>query len=148
MNIAPSEIAFLVSCGITLTVSLVTTAYLRKPMRTIFIELCGTPERTDFWRAFATVVFVLAPIVLLLMAHAAGRPPATLLLQVADLLKWSLFGLFIAVVSVALTIALFISRTRSTVLMTPDRVDDLNRLLTKVEEMRAREILNRPTANP
>jgi hypothetical protein len=144
MAIHSFEASFLVSAGITLALSLVIAIYLRKPMQRILTELCGSAERIDYWIAFSNVMFVLAPVVLLLMAQTNDRFAQPLLVQVVDQLKWSLCGLFVAVVCVAVTIASFISRSRGVIAMHPDQMDDLRRLLGKVEEIRAREVLSRP----
>ena len=50
---------FLADVGVTSGVSLIVVAYLRRPLRAILADLCGTAERAKFWSAFSNVTLVL-----------------------------------------------------------------------------------------
>jgi hypothetical protein len=65
--------------------------------------------------------------------------------MVIDLLTWSLLGLIVAVFVIAMGVAAFIGTglPRTPIAISPDQVNDLERLLAKVEEIRAREIVRR-----
>ena len=142
MNPSPSETAFIISITVTLSVSVMTIAYMHKSMQRILIELCGSAERTYFWCAFAHVVFALVPVILLLWAHGTGHQTQSILGQVIDQLRWALFGLFFAVLCVAVTIASSVSRFEHRAGL--NQPDDLRRLVTKVEGMRAGDLQERP----
>jgi hypothetical protein len=147
-----NEIPFLSALGITLAVAVGVVIYLKRPLRRILIDLCGSEQRAGFWAAYADVVFVLVPVASLLLgqviqASSASKvseikPP---LFMVIDLLTWSLLGLIVAVFVIAMGVAAFIGTglPRTPIAISPDQVNDLERLLAKVEEIRAREIVRR-----
>src|SRR5712691_10475000 len=50
-------------CGHHVHVSLIVVAYLRRPLKAILADLCGTAERARFWSAFSNVTLVLVPLI-------------------------------------------------------------------------------------
>jgi hypothetical protein len=84
--------------------------YFASHLRKLLIELCGTPERADFWRAFSNVVLFFVPAIFALQAapDASQQAPATLL--VANQLKWALIGLVTSVMTMGIVLTVYIPR--------------------------------------
>lgn len=105
-----SVAVFLVGTGASLLVSIVVVLYLRRHLRGILADLCGTQERGDFWTDFSTVLLVLVPLVLALFSRPSSDAGASLFFEVTAHLKWSLSGLVGALCSVGIVIAWFVRR--------------------------------------
>ena len=104
------SVLFLMGLAATLVTSLAIVAYLRVPLHSILVELCGTGERAAFWVAFSNVTLALLPLIFA-MAYAPelkGRNPAVL--EVAAQLRWALAGLLGAVVVLGWVLSRFIRR--------------------------------------
>jgi hypothetical protein len=111
------SVLFLMGLAAALAVSLAIVAYLRVPLHSILVELCGTRERAAFWVAFSNVTLALLPLIFA-MAYTPelkGGNPAVL--EVAAQLKWALAGLLSAVVVLGWVLNRFIrwQPARSTV---------------------------------
>jgi hypothetical protein len=141
-----NEIAFLMALALTAVASVLVVIYLRRPLLRILCDLCGTQERARFWAAFSHVLLVLVPLVVVMLARpeAAKGPP---LFVVIDQLKWALAGLILAVMVVGMAVASFVA-TVPRITIHPGQMDDLQRLLARVEEIRAREIVSRASEYP
>ena len=61
--------------------------------------------------------------------------------EVIQLAKWGTFGLLAAIIAVSLTLPTMARPALKKMYLDRDQVDDLQRLLAKVEEIRARNIL-------
>jgi hypothetical protein len=84
--------------------------YFASHLHKLLTELCGTPERADFWRAFSNVVLLLVPVIFALQVapDASQSVPATLL--VANQLKWALVGLVTSVLTMGFVLSAYIPR--------------------------------------
>jgi hypothetical protein len=82
--------------------------YFASHLRKLLIELCGTPERADFWRAFSNVMLLLVPVIFALQVapDASQKAPATLL--VANQFKWALIGLVASVLTMGIVLSAYI----------------------------------------
>ena len=102
----------------TLLISLIVVFYLRKPLRGILVDLCGTAERANFWRAFSNVTFVLVPFVFAL-EHPSGDAGegGISLRQAMDAftseLSRALVGLIVSVFVMGLVLSAYIPRRRA-----------------------------------
>ena len=113
---------FMTDIGITLVVSLLVVVYLRSPLRSILIDLCGTVERADFWATFSHVTLVLVPLIFAMHYRpelSEGRPA---IFEVSAQLELALLGLVVSVVVMGLVIGSFIRRTRPNVPPLPSKV--------------------------
>ncbi len=55
-----SEISlFLLGVGFSSLFGIAAVVYIRKPLRTILLDLCGTEERAQFWTQITVLSFVL-----------------------------------------------------------------------------------------
>lgn len=104
---------FLADLGLTVTVSGVAVAYLRRHLRPLLIELCGTAERAGFWLALSNVTFVLVPVILALDYMPAVGPGKSLLFEMATQLKSALIGLMATLLGLALVLIGFIRNPRA-----------------------------------
>jgi hypothetical protein len=138
------ELPFLIALTITVAASLLAIVYLRRPLHRVLVDLCGAEHRAAFWTAYANFVLVLVPVVALLVARTAERPGESGVFTVADLLRWSLIGLVISAFVIAMGVATFLWPGRTPIAVSAAEADDLRRLLARVEEIRARDVLNRP----
>jgi divalent metal cation (Fe/Co/Zn/Cd) transporter len=138
------ELPFLIALTITVIASLFAVLYLHRSLHRVLVELCGNEHRASFWTAYSNFVLVLVPIVALLVARSSERPADSGVFTVADLLRWSLFGLVVSAFVIAMGVATFIWPGRTPISVSAADADDLRRLLTRVEEIRARDVLTRP----
>jgi hypothetical protein len=137
------EQAFLLALGAALAVSLLVVGLLWRPLRGILANLCGSETRAAFWTSYSAAVLVLAPLVAVMLGRGGPRGADSLLFQVIDQVQWGLLGLLAAMLVVALGVVAVAQPRSGTVHVSPDQMDDLQRLLAKVEEIRARNILRR-----
>jgi len=84
--------------------------YFASHLRKLLIELCGTPERADFWLAFSNVMLLLVPVIFALWdpPEPGQEVPATV--QVAVQLKWALIGLVTSVLTMGIVLSAYIPR--------------------------------------
>src|ERR1039457_4246889 len=88
-----SSIMFLAGLVVTLISALAIVAYLRAPLYSILVELCGTRERAAFWVAFSNVTLALLPLIFAMQYTPEVKPGTSVVLEVAAQLKWALAGL-------------------------------------------------------
>ncbi len=137
------EQAFLLALGTAVAVSLLVVGLLWRPLRGMLVNLCGSEARAGFWTSYSTAVLVLAPLVAVMLCRGGVRGADSLLFAVIDQVQWGLVGLLGAMLMVALGVVAVAQSRAGTVYVRPDQVDDLERLLEKVDEIRARNILRK-----
>jgi hypothetical protein len=138
--------AFLVALAITLAVSASIVFLLWRPLHGILVDLCGSDIRARFWRCYANLMLVLVPTTALMMGRVEQRVGETPLFLIIDQIKWAVFGLITALFLVAVGIGIFLQNKEERVSISPEHMDDLHRLLEKVDEIRARQVLRRVDA--
>lgn len=135
------------SVGLTVAASLITIADLRLPLRKLLESVGFPPEGAGFGLANSNVVLVLLPLACLMtgpyVSHAKGPP-----LQIFMLIQWSLVGLLLAVFIVfSMTmVAISVMKSERNSAFNEEQVANIHRLLLKLEEYRARDILKHPHA--
>jgi hypothetical protein len=97
--------AYLIGFVITLVAALLVVFYLRRALRRILTDLCGTQERGDFLAAFSNVLLILLPIIFALTPRPDG---GDWLFDITGQLRWGLVGLALALVVVGMFICIFI----------------------------------------
>lgn len=131
-----------VAVGVTLAASGAVAVFLGDHLRAVLAEYAGSRTRGRFWAAVAQVVLVLGPVGLVVAVAPVPESPRPFhLFATLGLLKWGLAGLVGSVVALAGGVGLFGRRHGATVYIDPDQADDLQRLLVKLRELRARELL-------
>ena len=103
---------FLADLGITSGVSLIVVAYLRRPLKAILADLCGTAERAKFWSAFSNVNLVLVSLIFVMLYRPEVGQDTTAVFEMGTQLKWALVGLVVWVVTLGIVISRFIPRSR------------------------------------
>jgi len=104
------SIVFLAGLTATLVTSFAIVAYLRAPLRSILVELCGTRERAAFWVAFSNVTLGLFPLIFAMQYTPELKPGSPVVFEVAAQLKWALAGLLSAVAVLGWVLSRFIRR--------------------------------------
>ena len=137
-----NESAFLIALAVTLAGSTLVVGVLWRPLCGILADLCGTATRARFWACYTGVMLILVPLAAVLLGRSGGRGTEPLWVAVMDQVRWPVLGLIVALFVVAIGIATFI-QTRASVSVSRDQVDDLQRLLERVEDVRARQVLRR-----
>src|SRR5262249_19845219 len=104
-------------------------------------EYAGSFRRGKFWTSVSQIVLVLIPLSLVIALGSSSEGERITVRSVFDRLTWGLYGLVGCVVFLSLFIGIFGRVHGSTIHIEPELADDLNRLLEKVREYRARELI-------
>lgn len=107
------ELVFLAGVSLSVVSAVGVAFYLRRHLRTLLRDLCGTQERADFWAAFSNVALVLVPLICALV-HVQQDPPLPIYLALASQVKWALIGLVAAVMLLGFVLSWFILGTAFT----------------------------------
>ena len=97
----------------TLVIAMGIVWYLRRPLRNILIELCGTEERAEFWTVFAAVAMGVVPVIFAIACRPEPGPYAPAVFELANQLKWGLIGLIGTVIVLGWVIGRSIVRWES-----------------------------------
>ena len=108
-------VAFLADVVLAVILSLGMVAYVKRHLRTLLIEICGTTERASFWLAFSNVTLVLVPFIFVLDYKPEFGPDKSVIFEMATQLKYALIGFAIALSSLALVMLRFIPRNKNNV---------------------------------
>jgi hypothetical protein len=103
---------YLLGPAATLVVSITVLAYLRRPLRGLLVDLCGSEPRASFWTAFSVVTLLLTPEIFALGAWPEEGSTVDAIVALSQQLKWALLGLVISVIVLGVVLGSFISRTR------------------------------------
>lgn len=93
-----SAALFLIGLALTLATALAIVAYIKDPLHSLLIELCGNRERAIFWVTFSNVTLALLPVIFAMQCTPDTAPGTSIVLEVASQLKWALTGLLGAMV--------------------------------------------------
>lgn len=133
------ERTVLVTLGVTAALGVLVIAYLREPLRGILFDICRKKDHARFWAASAEVLLLAVPLAFELLLIDLGPSTDSPVFWVLHQLKWAMLGLVAAVVVVSVGV-LMLGRTSTVpVFVNPQDVDALNRLLSKVHEVRSRD---------
>ncbi len=105
-----TSILFILGIGLTVASSLAVAVYLRPALRSILVELCGTPQRAVFWVAFCNLAIVLTPMIFAMQYVPELKPDRSEVIELATQLKWGLAGLLGAMVILGGVLSRFIQR--------------------------------------
>jgi len=114
-------VAFLLDVSLAAFLFVGIVAYVKKHLRTLLIELCGTTERASFWLAFSNVALVLVPLIFALDHKPEFGPDKTAIFEMATQLKYALIGFVITLGSLALILFRFIPRDKNSLTGAPQR---------------------------
>ena len=105
---------FLIGLGLTLIAAGAVVFCLRRSLRRILVDLCGTEARGDFWTAFSVVLLILVPLIFAMIQPAGGRESAGAFFDIALQLRLALIGLVVALVILGIFLCVFIFARPST----------------------------------
>jgi hypothetical protein len=91
----------------TLAAAILLTRILRAALRSILIDLCGTPERAHFWTLFATIMLICMPVIIAMGFTPEESTTSMMFFELAGQLRGSLLGYLFALAVVGGFIALF-----------------------------------------
>jgi uncharacterized membrane protein YhaH (DUF805 family) len=112
-------IAFLADVALAGITSLGIVVYVKKHLRLLLIELCGTAERASFWLAFSNVTLVLVPLIFALDYKLELGPDKSVILEMAAQLKYALIGFIITFSALAIVMFRFIPSNKANVTSVP-----------------------------
>jgi hypothetical protein len=110
-----ASLLFLVGIGLTLITVFAIVAYLRSPLHSILVELCGTGERAAFWVAFSNVTIILVPLIFAMQYTPCLGRGSSAILELAAQLKWALAGMLFAVLILGWVLSGYIRRQNGSV---------------------------------
>ncbi len=120
MKMNPS-IAFLLDIALAALLLVGIVAYVKKHLKTLLIELCGTTERASFWLALSNIALVLVPLIFALDYKPEFGPERTAIFEMATQLKYALIGFVVTLGSLALILIRFIPRDKNILAGAPQR---------------------------
>jgi len=112
---------FLCDVGIAAFLFVGIVSYVKKHLRLLLLELCGTIERASFWLAFSNVTLVLVPLIFALDYKPEFGPDKTAVFEMATQLKYALIGFVITLGSLALILLRFTPRDKNNLAAAPQR---------------------------
>ena len=137
------ERTVLLTLGGTLALGVLAIAYLQEPLRRVLFDICRKRDHARFWVASANVLLLALPLSLELLLIDIGPVGESGLFWVLNQAKWALLGLVAAVMIVAVGVMMLARSTAVPVWVNPQDLDDLNRLISRVHEVRARDVVER-----
>ena len=110
------NVSLVFSCGLaaTVLVALLVVFYLKSPLQKQLQELCGNPERAEFWTAFANVTVVLTPAIFAMSVDPSSSSAVPPLLAVVSQMKWGFIGLVTSVLMMGWILGRFIRKFQIT----------------------------------
>jgi hypothetical protein len=137
----------IVTFSATATAAVLASAHLHRPLRSILAAQLRDEEMAGFWTAYSQVFTVLLPVVVVLVVVVTGAVPSAPVAEyILTLLTWGAGGLVAALGVVGFAVAVVTRFGGRPVFVAPEQADDLNRLLDRVRELRAREIVSKADA--
>ncbi len=133
------ERTLLLALGGTLAVGAAVIAYIQAPLQRILFDICQKADHARFWAAAANVLLIALPTTLVLLLIDLPDSKSSPVFWILQQLKWALLGTVAAVVVVSVGVMILGRASSVPVWVSPGDVDDLNRLLGKVKELRAQE---------
>jgi divalent metal cation (Fe/Co/Zn/Cd) transporter len=137
------ESTFLVAAAITLFVSLMVVVVFWSTLKRA-VGIRTTPDSpAPFWIRYWSVILVLVPLMVLFLGRNVARREDPTFFQVVDLVGLAFAALFAALVPVGIGAAILLQSLSRAIYVSPEQADELGRLIAKVEQMRARELVHR-----
>ncbi len=137
--------AYFIALLITVAVCVLLITLLHQPLHRFLLQASGSPERTHLLTLIFQILLLLTPVVALTISvgFSWGAVERSLFLGVLFHLARSGVGLIVAIFAVGIWALVGESNRSGIVSLRPDQINDLQRLLAKVEQLRAREIVSR-----
>jgi hypothetical protein len=144
-----NEDALLLTLAETVVLALGVIAVLHRRLQRMIGELTIKDSQARFWTQYSEVLLVLIPVlVTMLGCQAEGSTKASLALQVLQFSKWPIIGVIAALLTMAVLIVLVVRPLLASIRVKPYQVTDMERLLDRMERIRARELLRGDETQP
>jgi hypothetical protein len=140
------ERTVLLTLGGTLALGVLVIAYLQEPLRRVLFDICRKRDHARFWASCANVLILAIPVAVELLLIDIKPTSESNLFWILHQVKWAVLGLVVAVIVVAVGVMMLGRSASVPVWVNPQDVDDLNRLLSRVQEVRARDVAERADA--
>ncbi|HJZ90814.1 MAG TPA: hypothetical protein VKE40_08055 [Gemmataceae bacterium] len=140
------ERTVLLTLGGTLALGVLVIAYLQEPLRRVLFDICRKRDHARFWASCANVLILAIPVAVELLLIDIRPWSESNLFWILHQVKWAVLGLVVAVIVVAVGVMMLGRSASVPVWVNPQDMDDLNRLLSRVQEVRARELAERGEA--
>jgi hypothetical protein len=143
----PNEVASLLGLATTLILSTVVIVSFRKAWDRFLADRSGSESLKDLIAIYTYLLVIFLPAIGVLSARPAQSTSIVIMLM--DQLLWCLVGIVAAILCSAFGVGIFTHsntfspNTYNIQVSSHDQADDLQRLLTRVEEIRARDIVRR-----
>ncbi|MCI0684345.1 MAG: hypothetical protein L0Y71_19720 [Gemmataceae bacterium] len=145
-----AEVSFSVSLLITLAMTSAAACFLWRFVEPALSDYAGNRARGRCWAMVCSAFIVLLPLLVLTFDLDPSPAHRSWLFAVVARMRWPLLSMFIGTLMIAaIALSLHVPREAP---MSRAEFDDRKRLLSKVETLRARELLSRlestPAVNP
>jgi hypothetical protein len=98
---------YLLQIAITAALSLAATVYLRPHLRRILTDLCGTPERAQFWVVFSSILLVGLPLIFSMGYNPMESAPGMIFFDAARQVRANLLGFLLALLGIGAAVSFF-----------------------------------------
>ena len=98
---------YLLQIFITAAICLTLVVYFRPVLRSVLVDLCGTPERAQFWVVFSGILLMGLPLIFALGFDPGKSAPALLFFEIARQLRLNLLGFLLALIAIGGAVSFF-----------------------------------------
>jgi hypothetical protein len=132
---------FGVAFAITLGASIAVVICLWRFLAPVLGDYCGDAKRGRLWTFFSSAIILFLPLFVLSLNLPPEHSWRSWIFPLVATVRWSVLSMLLGMVIIAVVAsALHVPRELP---MSRNELDDLRRLLDKVQELRARELLAR-----
>jgi hypothetical protein len=96
-------------------------AYVRRHLRSLLMELCGTAERASFWLAFSNVALIIVPLIFALEYTPELNSGKSVVFEIAAQLRYGLIGFIVTLSFLAIILLRFIPTHKTGAIAGPSR---------------------------
>lgn len=100
-------LTFFMEIFIALVLSVSAVLSLKKPLSHLLAELCGTPQRAEFWARYTNMMLFITPLLGVIMFGRNTPSPDINFIFLKESFRSALFGLFIALVIIGFQLVRF-----------------------------------------
>jgi hypothetical protein len=139
-----NDTAFYIALGILALLTGAIVAVLHFPLRRLLGNYNSDDPLVQFWIRYTEIFLVIIPMAFLVFGSALeNQYYQSLVQQVLQYTKWSLFGICAAMMAVGVLVGGVIRPLKASLWVEPHQINEMERLLAKVDQIRARETLRR-----
>ena len=95
---------FFAGIFMALTISFSVIWYLRRHLKNILVDICGTKPRANFWIAFSNIALVITPLIFATAIMPENNCATDGVIRLIAQIRWALIGLMFTVLALGATI--------------------------------------------